>query len=303
MSDVAEVASLLRNARDRLDVAGSSIATARAGAKTIEAGATAVGFLGIAAGMRQLEELISRVRQMQMTTAGEVNAAAAGVEQTPADRRPAEVISTLSTVLQQIATASDRLGVISRTLGTATAQTNRSLMGGLPGRMLWVLGEVERAVRDAAASLAAAKTHAEDLVAEAAALGNFTAIGGSAARLAGGDEALMSERLGHYTADHLARVTDHLARSELDPFRANDIMLERIERAISRGRPLTESQVYFMRHELLEAELMDGRMDYPAAHAEALKTHPPGRNYDVDVIDRFEEFGLWWRKMNGLGPR
>jgi len=48
---------------------------------------------------------------------------------------------------------------------------------------------------------------------------------------------------------------------------------------------------------------MDGGMEYPAAHAKALKTHPPGHNYDVDVIDRFEEFGLWWRKMNGLDRR
>lgn len=39
------------------------------------------------------------------------------------------------------------------------------------------------------------------------------------------------------------------------------------------------------------------------AHEDALTLHPPGRNYDPDVIDQFEEFGPWWRNMNGLPPR
>ncbi|MEV6335909.1 hypothetical protein AB0M12_14480 [Nocardia vinacea] len=39
------------------------------------------------------------------------------------------------------------------------------------------------------------------------------------------------------------------------------------------------------------------------AHEQALQTHPPGRNYDPDVIDKYPEFGPWWRKMNGLPPR
>ncbi len=44
-------------------------------------------------------------------------------------------------------------------------------------------------------------------------------------------------------------------------------------------------------------------MGYEEAHAEALQTHPPGKNYDPDVIDQEPLFGPWWRKMNGLGPR
>jgi hypothetical protein len=44
-------------------------------------------------------------------------------------------------------------------------------------------------------------------------------------------------------------------------------------------------------------------MGYDDAHAEALKTHPPGKNYDPDAIDLEPLFGPWWRKMNGLGPR
>jgi hypothetical protein len=98
-----------------------------------------------------------------------------------------------------------------------------------------------------------------------------------------------------------ARVSKHLAHfGENSP---NDVMLDRIKRAVSEGRPLSERQVYFMRHELTEAALMDRGVSYEEAHAEALKTHPPGQNYDLDVIDRFEEFGPWWRRTNGLDPR
>jgi hypothetical protein len=99
------------------------------------------------------------------------------------------------------------------------------------------------------------------------------------------------------------RVADHLSRPGMDSAPANEIMLDRIGRAVAKGRPLDDRHVYFLRHELLEAELMDRGVGYRAAHAKALKTHPPGQNYDLDVIVQFEEFGQWWRKMNGLGPR
>jgi hypothetical protein len=100
-----------------------------------------------------------------------------------------------------------------------------------------------------------------------------------------------------------SRVRQHLSRPELDPFEANNVMLDRIDKALSEGRPLSEAQTNFMRHETVEAKLMDDGMGYDEAHAEALKSHPPGKNYDPDVIDQSPEFGPWWRKMNGLGPR
>jgi hypothetical protein len=104
-----------------------------------------------------------------------------------------------------------------------------------------------------------------------------------------------------FTAADLTVVTDHL--SKLDPFGANDAMLQRIGSALENGSPLTEAQTNFMRHELRETELMNAGMSYEDAHAAALETHPPGRNYDPDLIDEYPEFGPWWRKMNGLGPR
>jgi hypothetical protein len=104
-----------------------------------------------------------------------------------------------------------------------------------------------------------------------------------------------------YSPGDVARVRQHLAR--LDHSGANDEMLERIGKALQEGRPLTEGQTNFMRHEMAEAKLMDQGVSYEEAHAAALKTHPPGRNYDPDIIDKYPEFGPWWRKMNGLGPR
>ncbi|GAB2660595.1 hypothetical protein GCM10027088_43700 [Nocardia goodfellowii] len=35
----------------------------------------------------------------------------------------------------------------------------------------------------------------------------------------------------------------------------------------------------------------------------ASRQHSPGKNYDPDVIDKYEEFGPWWRQQNGLPPR
>jgi hypothetical protein len=101
----------------------------------------------------------------------------------------------------------------------------------------------------------------------------------------------------------VSQVKNHLSRPGLDQFGPNDVMLDRIGNALAEGKPLSEAQTNFMRHESLEAKLMDGGMGYDEAHAEALKTHPPGKNYDPDVIDQEPLFGPWWRKMNGLGPR
>ncbi|MBH0777306.1 hypothetical protein [Nocardia bovistercoris] len=58
-----------------------------------------------------------------------------------------------------------------------------------------------------------------------------------------------------------------------------------------------------MKHELTDAGLMEKGMPYEQAHEKALETHPPGKNYDPDVIDKYPEFGPWWRKQNGLPPR
>lgn len=99
------------------------------------------------------------------------------------------------------------------------------------------------------------------------------------------------------------KVKDHLSRPGLDHFGPNDVMLDRIGKALAEGKPLSEAQTNFMRHETLEAKLMDDGMGYEEAPAEALQTHPPGKNYDPDVIDQEPLFGPWWRKMNGLGPR
>ena len=63
---------------------------------------------------------------------------------------------------------------------------------------------------------------------------------------------------------------------------------------------VSQHLVNFMNHELTEAGLMSGGMSYEEAHAVALGTHPPGQNYDVDLIKEYDEFGPWWHKQNGL---
>lgn len=106
---------------------------------------------------------------------------------------------------------------------------------------------------------------------------------------------------GEYTQADVDRVAEHLGK--LDHFGANDEMIQRIRDKIAAGEALSEAQENFMKHELTEAGLMADGMSYEQAHEKALETHPPGKNYDPDVIDKYPEFGPWWRKQNGLPPR
>jgi hypothetical protein len=95
---------------------------------------------------------------------------------------------------------------------------------------------------------------------------------------------------------------DHLA--QLDPSPANDAMLARIREAVAEGRPLHESELNFLRHELTEARLMNDGADYPTAHDTAGEQHPTFANYHPDVIDQHPEmFNNRWRNYWGLGPR
>jgi RHS repeat-associated protein len=116
-----------------------------------------------------------------------------------------------------------------------------------------------------------------------------------------GDTPVLVHNDGGYTPGDIDLVQQHLAT--LDPSGANDQMIARIRGNIANGQPLSGAQVNFMEHELLEKSLMDGGMGYKAAHTEALKVHPAGQNYDIDIIDNDPSFGPWWRAKNGLPPR
>jgi hypothetical protein len=116
-----------------------------------------------------------------------------------------------------------------------------------------------------------------------------------------GNTPVLVHNEGGYSPGDIDAVQHHL--SSLDPFGPNDEMIARIRTNISNGSPLTGAQTNFMEHELLESRLMGGGMSYDAAHAQALGVHPPGMNYDVDIIEREPLFGPWWRRQNGLPPR
>jgi hypothetical protein len=97
-------------------------------------------------------------------------------------------------------------------------------------------------------------------------------------------------------------VATHLERLDHSP--ANDAMLSRIRERLAAGEELTEGQLNFMSHETTEKALMDEGLAYEDAHERALETHPPGRNYDPEVIDEYAHlFNNWWRKQWGLDPR
>ncbi|MFF3518729.1 hypothetical protein, partial [Streptomyces sp. NPDC002573] len=136
-------------------------------------------------------------------------------------------------------------------------------------------------------------------------MGKATSIGTAAAALAavtgGGGE---GPGHGSYSSEDLTRVANHLGRPELDHSPINDAMIDGIRRAMTDGRPLSEGERNFMRHELTEAALMDGGMSPEEAHELALQTHTLMKNYTPEVIDKFPDlFNNNWRRAWGMEPR
>jgi hypothetical protein len=175
MPDVDKVVAALQQALGDLGRAQSAAAVAHVGAGAIEAETTIVGFLGIAAGVRLLGERLGRILQMQTQVASGANGAVEVVQRVTADMTPGDVVSTLTPAVQQMDEASDLARAILTEIHAAAIQTNKSLKGGKPEKMLSVLGEVEQAVTLAVARLWDAKARAEKVIAEARQMGNFLA--------------------------------------------------------------------------------------------------------------------------------
>ncbi|HSY16428.1 MAG TPA: hypothetical protein VK816_10595 [Jatrophihabitantaceae bacterium] len=107
-----------------------------------------------------------------------------------------------------------------------------------------------------------------------------------------------------YKPDDLIRIADHLRRPGLYHSPENDVMIDNIHQAMVEGCALSEGEENFMRHELTEADLMDGGMSVEDAHALALRTHPLFKNYSPEVIDQLPEyFNNSWRRAWGMEPR
>jgi hypothetical protein len=100
-------------------------------------------------------------------------------------------------------------------------------------------------------------------------------------------------------SDQIARAEQHLSR--LDPATANDAMLARLRSAAIDGRPLHVSEVNFLKHEMIEAELMDTGMGWPEAHAIAGQAHDTFSNFHPEVIRQLSgEFSPKWREYWGI---
>ena len=99
--------------------------------------------------------------------------------------------------------------------------------------------------------------------------------------------------------DDAARIEAHLARLDHSP--ANDAMLARIRSAAAEGRTLSAADENFIRHELIEASLMDRGLSWETAHEIAGRSHPTFANYDPEVIKQFpERFNNNWRAYWGI---
>jgi len=103
--------------------------------------------------------------------------------------------------------------------------------------------------------------------------------------------------------DRAATAEVHLRRPGMETSGANDAMLERIRSAATEGRPLHISEENFLRHEMLEAKLMDTGMGYGEAHAAAGATHPTYANYHPGVLEQYRGmFSRGWYEYWDLEP-
>ena len=155
----------------------------------------------------------------------------------------------------------------------------------------------------AAAEEAAAAAAAEVAAAEAAEAAAAAAAEAASAEAAAAEAVAAEEAAAGFTESDLSQVAEHLERPGMDPSPANDAMIQRIEQALQDGRALTEGETNFMTHEMTEKALMDQGMSYEEAHAAAMETHPPMKNYDPEVIQQFPEyFNNNWLRAWGLIP-
>ncbi len=134
-------------------------------------------------------------------------------------------------------------------------------------------------------------------------------VGGLASEAAGDDavevidtnDAVAAED-GPFTPEHVDTVDQHFSR--LDHAPQNDAMINQVREAMEEGRPLSEAEENFMKHETTEAKLMDDGMPYDDAHEIALEQHPLFKNYSPEVIEKYPEyFNNRWREAWGMPPR
>ena len=108
-----------------------------------------------------------------------------------------------------------------------------------------------------------------------------------------------ADALGGLT-EQLSVVQGHLTTiNALTP--ENQAMLERIRAVQAAGQALTFAEQNFLRHELIEDELMHGGFTQDGAHLLAGLTHPPFANYDPEVIRAYpDRFNNGWRAYWGI---
>jgi RHS repeat-associated protein len=108
---------------------------------------------------------------------------------------------------------------------------------------------------------------------------------------------LLGAAQGNLASDsNLANITQHLDNIGALDHPPNAAMLERLQEAISSGRPLTPGETNFMIHELTESSLMDRGVEQDMAHQMAGEMHRTFANYDPEVIKQYPEwFNSNWR--------
>jgi len=99
----------------------------------------------------------------------------------------------------------------------------------------------------------------------------------------------------------VSTVEGHLSAIDAIQLPENQALFDRIRTANASGRALTVAEENFLRHELVEKELMDAGFPQEGAHMLAGLTHPTFANYDPEVIAAYpDRFNDAWKAYWGI---
>lgn len=295
---IRRLGTLLRQVSAAAKAAGTGIDAALDQVAAIQKYYASGGLLGIVGNLDRVRTALETIRPRPMSLAGTADSLARQILSITGETTPDQVIAILTPVAADLARTATGTPELDRALADIQALTHEVLAGGSPEHLIGKVQTVRDTLAPARTALHAAHAIATEEIELARQAGDSGPGGASSAGPAAG----RVESASIYTPEHLARVVDHLGR--LDHAPQNDAMVDGIRQAMAAGRPLSEGEVNFLRHEITEAELMDGGMPYDDAHRRALQTHPLMRNYTPDVINRYPElFNNNWRRAWGMEPR
>jgi hypothetical protein len=179
MAETGEVLAALARALAALEEARKATEQAGARVQQVQEQVTRTGFRAIAAGLVPVNERLKRAEVIQSALATNTKVMLGTVHTVSAAANPERVVSTLTTVLEQLRQVSGGAATVVREVDAAKADTASALRGGRPGPMLAVLNEINLHHAHVVSWLADARRRTEETIDEACGLGVLAGVSAS----------------------------------------------------------------------------------------------------------------------------